>query len=293
LLAAFLWRYNGAEAGLSQESVSMDEGQQIALDILREENDAWERFQQAYSARLLARAVGLRRSLPPLRHHYQAEDLVQDFLKARVVLRPKWDRMFGPASRGEKPLWPLLCRSLIHHCLSLHRRLAGKPKQGPLSDLARQGRPDPSLKSFTARAASLISCIREALPAPSPGAVAFGHLLLLQVRLEVLQAAAALLRGEDGALPEGVSPPAAAQQLSPWTPEEEAQPLLPDSLLTLGQAWNRAVALAQPPFFEVTITQTAGILGIPVNTLNVYRKRARQKLLAHHGPELFDRFGTE
>ena len=273
---------------------NMDEGQQIALSILAAEPGAWDRFYSTYDASLRRRAEGLRRSLPSLRNRYEASDLTQDFLQKKVLPPSKWDRMFRPVAAGEKPLWPLLAASLRNHCLALNRRLANRGREGTLPpDPVDPTPPTPSPQGFASRVLCFLQAIRQALSSPPPGTVAFGHLLLLSVRLELFPLVAGMLRCDDGTMPEGDPVPLAVEQLSPWTPAEEQQQLLPDSPLTLVQTWQGAVALAQVPFFKVSNAQLAGILGIPVNTLNQYRKRARLKMLAFHGPDVFSLFASE
>ena len=95
------------------------EGQEIALDILNDVPGAWDRFHDAYSERLLARAMKMLAACPSLRQRHQAADIVQDFITVKVLRRPQV--MFQPVANGQQPLWPRLCRSLVNHASTMLR----------------------------------------------------------------------------------------------------------------------------------------------------------------------------
>lgn len=269
------------------------EGQQIALDILTGVANAWERFHEAYGPRLLARALRILVAWPMLRQRHQAGDLVQDFLFVKVVSRP--EVMFRPVASGEQPLWPRLCRSLVNHASTLLRPInrggqeIGIDQPSQLGDVDRQpGLSDRSV--IVERLAECLTALRDALPVPDGTAqVAYRHLLLLKVRMDLLPRLKQAYQLEDGELPEGVSPVQMAEELVPWTASEAAQALLPGNGLTLEQVWLQVAGLAVVRGYEVGSPEAAGIFGVPPNTWNVYQMRGRKKIVKYHGYDIFDK----
>jgi DNA-directed RNA polymerase specialized sigma24 family protein len=268
------------------------EGQQIALDILNDQPGAWERFQEAYGQRLLARALRMLAACPPLRLRHQANDLVQDFLAVKVLRRS--EVMFRPVADGQQPLWPRLCRSLVNHANTLLRPLnKGIHEVGidQPSDLSEANRPPgvSDRRVIVQRLAVCLDALREALPVANGTAqVAYRLLLLLKVRMDLLPRLREAYQLEDGTLPEGASPVQMAEELVPWPASEAAQPLLPGNCLTLEDVWKQLAALAPVRGYEIGSLEAASILGIPSNTWNVYQMRGRKKIAAHHGHDIFD-----
>lgn len=267
------------------------EGQQIAADILNQLPKAWDRFYEAYGNRLRIRAAKLLADRPSLGQHIQEGDLVQDFLLAKVLHNP--EVMFRTVALGERPLWPRLCSSLVHHGETLIRKLSRGLHivllEAPSQLVKPPCRETPMDRSvIIERLTACRDAIVEALPAPRrAGQVAYGCLLLLRLRMDLLPRLAQAYQLEDGSLPAGLSILRLVKLLTPWPPSAEAQPLLPDGKLTLGQTWEQLVVLAQAPAYLLDSKDAERVLGIFSNTWNVYQMRARRQVVAYHGRDIF------
>ena len=165
--------------------------------------------------------------------------------------------MFGAVSRGDKPLWPRLSRSLQNFCNSLAR--AGSPLDTSLTSLIESGfhpsddrgsGDDDSRERTEAKARtdihdalhetqSHLDSIRRALPADTnPSRVPYLHLVLLKARLALLSKIGREHLLEDGiSLPADLSPKMEAEGLYMWKDPENRQPL-PNKNRQLLELWE-------------------------------------------------------
>lgn len=259
------------------------EGQGIALAILREEPNAWPRFRESYEKRLLNLAstclIGRQTGFG-----MAAEDSVQSFLLAKVFWRP--EVMFGPCSRGEKPLWPRLARSYKNFFTGEARKRARErqpqARGGEALDWipARVDRPDQieqTNESLQDGLKNRLSVIRRTF-ADSAGGIPFCAVLLLSGRIQLNWQIGRCFQTGIGGLPNETDAPTLAAELMPWSPEELGQQLGSPSGPTLQMVWEELrPRLAVEPF-RVDEGDVAVIIGVTRSGYYQWLSRAKKKV---------------
>lgn len=289
-----------AAAKMAVERAATPENEEQLRIAARAREHEWNRFWQTYGGRLDRASDKPYGLLDEARRFLQgndgAEDLVQQFLLKKVMPNP--DRVFGAVSRGEKPLWPLLRRSLINFAMS-----AGRRKQWRLLSLEnllqmtgdepcapREPEPhDPKDEVPPEEVlAQRLECIRAAFRGPSD----LLYHLLLKEQLVLLERIGQHHCQEGGVLPPNTLPADTVrmliemvEHLSCWRVWPELEQRAGPLDRSLAEIWSELTKGVRPPRFEVPSNVVEVVLGLNARTWNTYVWRARRLVVWRHRVE--------
>jgi hypothetical protein len=268
------------------------EGQGLARAVLdaldRRHTPDWEALDRTYRADLL-RVAGARLRRYDQAGRLQPEDVLHEFLLARVYPPEQARKMFGPTARGERPLRLRLQTSLANFCVDLvraaHRRREQLNPGAALANAPASAHPLPTYEEVASLLGRQMAAIRKVCPPRQrPDGAAYREALLLRLRLDWAGAFdGTSLRSEGGG--EVSLTLDVLETLTAWTKDEVAMPLV-EGGPPLWQVWDRV----RPPLLAAPgreLTPACLVPLIPTSRLawNQWNSRGRRHLRDALGEE--------
>jgi hypothetical protein len=268
---------------MSEQSVPV-EGQTLARSVLdaleRGETPDWTALDRAYREPLLQTATARLRRLQK-QHELTPEDVLHDFLQRRIYPASQARKMFTASANGERPLRPRLLTSLANHCSDMVRANPARRQRGEqTSILASIPAPVeialPDYEEVVVLLRRQMDAIRDACPVRrGPHGGAYREALLLRLRLEWAggfdRVALRSAMGRDVILDLPL-----LEELTPWTEEEKARPLVEDGI-SLEELWRQVrAALLETPDRQVPVEQLASLLSVRRDVWNQWISRGRR-----------------
>jgi hypothetical protein len=272
------------------------EGQALAqavIDALDQgRTPDWEALDHAYREPLLRQAAARLRRLG-VEHRFTPEDALHDFLVRRVYPAEQARAMFTRPARGERPLRGRLLLSLARHCAALARSSAAQERSEAVDLLAsapeRPRAELPPYEEMERLVLRQLAAIRAACPLRRrPHGAACCESLLVRFRLDWAAHFDGIELRRTGTTASVVLDLPLLEQLTPWTEDERAMPLV-EGGATLEQLWQQARQLALDALDrKVGAQQLAPLVPVHEDVWNQWISRGRLKLRTHLGEE-YDR----